>query len=127
MTMYRHKKTKLYITFDDIITKYLYTQNSVDILLPKSTINIIKKLSKNYEIKIITDLNILIIEKTLIINKLTKLNKNRDLCTTLHKGKKPCNPTVRYDFLFSFLQPIWNRLNICKPYAAWNKQCLMKH
>ena len=76
MTMYRHKKTKLYITFDDIITKYLYTQNSVDILLPKSTINIIKKLSKNYEIKIITDLNILIIEKTLRINKLTKLNKN---------------------------------------------------
>ena len=74
--MYRHKKTKLYITFDDIITKYLYTQNSVDILLPKSTINIIKKLSKNYEIKIITDLNILIIEKTLRINKLTKLNKN---------------------------------------------------
>lgn len=76
MTMYRHKKTKLYITFDDIITKYLYTPNSVDILLPKSTINIIKKLSKNYEIKIITDLNILIIEKTLRINKLTKLNKN---------------------------------------------------
>ena len=76
MTMYIQKKNKLYVSFDDLIKQYLYSQSSVDIIIPKSTIRLVKKLSKNYDIIIVTKLNILIIEKTLRINKLIKLNKD---------------------------------------------------
>ena len=75
MTMYIQKKNKLYVSFDDLIKQYLYSQSSVDIIIPKSTIRLVKKLSKNYDITIVTKLNILIIEKTLRMNKLIKLNK----------------------------------------------------
>ena len=75
MTMYIQKKNKLYVSFDDLIKQYLYSQSSVDIIIPKSTIRLVKKLSKNYDIIIVTKLNILIIEKTLRMNKLIKLNK----------------------------------------------------
>ena len=75
MTMYIQKKNKLYVSFDDLIKQYLYSQSSVDIIIPKSTIRLVKKLSKNHDIIIVTKLNILIIEKTLRINKLIKLNK----------------------------------------------------
>ena len=75
MTMYIQKKNKLYVSFDDLIKQYLYSQSSVDIIIPKSTIRLVKKLSKNYDITIVAKLNILIIEKTLRMNKLIKLNK----------------------------------------------------
>lgn len=54
MTMYIQKKNKLYVSFDDLIKQYLYSKSSVDIIIPKSTIRLVKKLSKNYDITIIT-------------------------------------------------------------------------
>ena len=69
------KKNVAAVSFDDLIKQYLYSQSSVDIIIPKSTIRLVKKLSKNYGITIVAKLNILIIEKTLRMNKLIKLNK----------------------------------------------------
>lgn len=63
MTMYRHIKSKLYVSFDDLIKQYLSSHTDIDAIMSQNTISLIIKLSKNYDIVIVTKLNILIIKK----------------------------------------------------------------
>ena len=46
MTMYIQKKNKLYVSFDNLIKQYLYSQSSVDIIIFKSTIRLVKNYQK---------------------------------------------------------------------------------